>query len=91
MKTLLSAYRHPSEPLEITIEGDMVEVRRRSTRETEESTAGGIGEGGDESGAIKFENLTVVRKPISSCLKKISPSDADVVNAWIRQLEESGG
>lgn len=97
-------WQHPSEALEIIVEDGNIITRRLpsvpSTEEANDSEAGksaskdgGTGRGvitgtsGPDSTGEVLPNI-VVRRPISSCLKKITTDEADQVSHWIRQLEQ---
>lgn len=95
---IINTIRHPSVSSNIFEEDGNVVVRRsngpRSSRE------GGVRPGNEgvvRTGA-ESENATgdtlgdniVVRRPIASCLKKVTQSEAEQVEQWIRQLEQEG-
>ncbi len=83
-------WQHPSESLEIIVEnGSIVTRRRPDIPSTEEAGDRGIitGSNGPDSTGTGLSNI-VVRRPISSCLKKITTDEADQVQNWIRQLEQ---
>lgn len=81
--TFMQYYRHPSESLEISlVDGNLVVLR------TDRSTGDSIGSNdvGADAEGVNFDNI-ILERPISSCLKKISSSEADQVRQWISQLE----
>lgn len=84
---------HPSESLEITVDGDNIVTRRRPGEQAGGEGVFTDGEGvftggeGPDSTAEDLPNV-VVRRPISSCLKKITTDEAEQVQYWIRQLEQ---
>jgi hypothetical protein len=83
-------WQHPSESLEIIVEdGNIVTRRRPDLPSNEEAGDRGIitGADGADSTGETLSNV-VVRRPISSCLKKITTDEADQIQHWIRQLEQ---
>jgi hypothetical protein len=86
-------WQHPSESLEIIIEDDNIITRRIPKDEKKKEKDGrGIvtGSQGPDSGSSNiqtaFSNI-VARRPISSCLKKVTADEAEQINRWISQLE----
>ena len=81
-------WQHPAESLEIIVEDGNITTRRRADI-SDGSSDGGVVTGGEgsDSTAESLSNI-VVRRPISSCLKKVTTDEADQINHWIRQLEQ---
>ena len=96
VRRIVSRWVHPSESLEIIVEdGNIVTRRRPDTPSNEEAGDRGIFTGADGPDAIDgtsgtFEDLpnVVARRPISSCLKKVTTDEAEQIQHWIRQLEQ---
>jgi hypothetical protein len=76
---------HPAESLEILVEDGNIVTRRHPDIQVFDD---GIRVGSDEVDSIdaEFKNI-VVRRPISSCLKKVTDDEAEQVTRWISQLE----
>lgn len=89
LKVFFTVFRHPSESLDISLEGDIIVVRRNPTTSGEGGTSTSSGRSGPDATQTELGNV-VVRRPISSCLKKITTDQADMVSQWIRQLEQEG-
>lgn len=87
LRVFVTAYRHPSERLEVVIEGANITVRRNPPM-TDLSPAGTVirtGDGGSGQ-PVSVDNV-ILRRPIASCLKKVTTDEAAQVSEWIRQLE----
>jgi hypothetical protein len=78
-------WQHPSESLEIIVENGNIVTRRRPTPPPMEDSEA-IGDT-QVDGVRELPNV-VVRRPISSCLKKVTTDEAEQVQHWIRQLEQ---
>jgi hypothetical protein len=93
VSNILRYWTHPAESLEIIFENGNIVTRRLPSGSTD-SGSDGRGEsvssgdkGADRVTSLDLENV-VLRRPISSCLKKITTEEADQVEEWIRQLEQ---
>jgi hypothetical protein len=87
LRILVDMYRHPSERLEVRIEGANITVRRNpSTDIPPPERAVRTGVDGPDARGPEVENV-IARRPISSCLKKVTMDEAAQVAQWIRQLE----
>jgi len=92
LRLFFTMYQHPSESLEIVVEDDNIIVRRRPTvsGETSRTTVDGIFVSGGEMDQPRQQLPNIVaRRPISTCLKNITQTEADQVYQWIRQLEKT--
>ena len=89
-RLLIGTIIHPSEPSEISAEGDMIVVRRRGTDPSRGPVITPGSDGVDSPDAPEFIENIVVRRPISSCLKKVTEDQAAQTRQWIRQLEQEG-
>ena len=87
IRVLVDTYRHPSESLEVVLIDDTIVVRRNSALGDPDSL-----KPADEGPDAETEELSniVVRRPISSCLGRVTKEEADQVQLWIRQLEQEG-
>ncbi len=81
VRKIVGRWQHPAESLEIIVEDGNIITRRRPG---EEVTTGGEGV---DTVAEEIPNV-VVRRPISSCLKKVTTNEAEQMQHWIRQLEQ---
>jgi hypothetical protein len=101
-KILIGTYRHPSESLNISLEGDSIVVRRL-TDVVGKSSSGSQGPTGSREAGVTNQVDTgetdllsqragniVMRRPISSCLKKVTQDQVDQVSYWIDQFSNSG-
>jgi len=78
-------YAHPSESLEVTLQDGRLLVSRTDGGITSEDSITTTGDGNDNEGT-EFDNIVFAR-PISSCLRKVTGSEANQVEQWIRQLD----
>jgi hypothetical protein len=99
-RTIVNTYLHPSTPLEISLEDDNLVIQRprraqniaesNATANTTSPTTGAVTPdviGGDKPQRAQLPNL-VFKKPISSCLKKVTAEEVGKVQLWIQQLED---
>jgi len=87
IRILVDTYRHPSESLEVVLIDDTIIVRRNPALDDPDGM-----KPADEGPDAETEELSniVVRRPISSCLGRVTKEEADQVQLWIRQLEQEG-
>jgi len=86
---IIGYWEHPSESLEITVEDDTIVTRRRPDRPAQGSNEDrGVITGSSGDSSRSDVNNIVVRRSISSCLKKVTSDEADQVQLWISQLEQ---
>jgi hypothetical protein len=92
-RLLIGTIVHPSESSDISVEDDMIVVRRRDP----DPSRGPVitpGSGGIDSpggvGSPGFMENVVIRRPVASCLKKVTQDQAEQTRMWISQLEQEG-
>ncbi len=80
-------WKHPSESLEIIVEdGNIITRRIPDLPSYQEADNRGLITGGEGTSEV-LSNI-VVRRSISSCLKKVTTDEADRIQHWIQQLEQ---
>ena len=82
--TVMEYFQHPAEALDVTVEDGII-VARRNPPSSE--SASGSDPDADIRVTSNIDNI-VARRPISSCLNKVTSDEAEQVNHWIRQLEQ---